>query len=106
VKQARSLTVYLIALLSAVPVSAVARATPRSMAHSSGHDAASALDASPQKQKVMCFWLSYGRQRYICGQETIDEVKKKCNSIASAEVGEPVECSCTDDQEYIRDSCD
>jgi len=54
----------------------------------------------------MCFWLSYGRQRYICGQETIDEVKKKCNSIASAEVGEPVECSCTDDQEYIRDSCD
>lgn len=58
------------------------------------------------KPKVMCFWLAYSRQRYMCGEGSIDRVKKKCNEVASAEVGEPVECSCTDDPEYIKDSCD
>jgi len=100
--------VGLIALFTVEPVSALAPphcASAAAMTVASHSEVAGPLDTPPQKQKVMCFWLSYGRQRFICGDELIDEVKKKCNKIASTEVGEPVECSCTDDPEYIRDSC-
>ncbi|HXS18157.1 MAG TPA: hypothetical protein VN764_13260 [Polyangiaceae bacterium] len=87
-------------LASPLPVERVSSAQAR------GPSDIEPLEASAEKRKVMCFWLSFGRQRYMCGDESLDEVKKKCNQVASAEVGEPVECSCTDDPEYIRDSCD
>lgn len=64
----------------------------------------SSLEDAPKK--IMCSYLVYGNQRYICGEPPLEDVKKKCNEKASEERGEKTECACTADQGYIGDACD
>ena len=58
------------------------------------------------KKKIMCSWLSFGQTRFICGEGNLADVKKSCDQKATQERGEPAECACTDDPQYIQNSCD
>lgn len=68
------------------------------------HDPVSKLGSD--NDKVMCSYLSYGVRNYVCGKPPMEDVKKKCEEEGSKEHGEKITCACTDDPNYIRDTCD
>ncbi len=58
-----------------------------------------------KEKKVMCSYLLYGAKHSVCGPPPMEDVKKKCEEKGSAEHGEKITCQCTDDPNYIRDTC-
>jgi|SRR6187551_2821708 len=86
-----------------LPASATAEGV---QAADSSHEGLTPLDDPPKKKKVLCSWWSYANLRYMCGEPPLAAFKKKCDQQITKEIGQPSECSCTDDQDYIKDTCD
>lgn len=70
--------------------------------------ARSPIGAYPLAEKpaqILCSYLLYGSRQFVCGPPPMEELKKKCNEKATAERGEKTTCQCSDDPNYIRDTC-
>jgi hypothetical protein len=54
---------------------------------------------------VMCQWLAEGKTQFMCLEKPMKEAQKTCDEQASKSRGDTSKCACTDDENYIRDSC-
>jgi hypothetical protein len=63
-------------------------------------------EGGDKPKKIMCSWIAYSRNEYMCLEGDMKEAQKKCDETATKMRGEPSKCKCTDDPNYIRDVCD
>lgn len=64
------------------------------------------LAESAKERKVLCSYIAWGGERRVCGEGSVADVKKRCDKEATKVLGEPSECTCSDDPSYIQDVCD
>lgn len=63
------------------------------------------MSDSKEPKVVMCQWFAGGKTEYMCLKKPMKEAQKTCNEQASKQRGDDSKCSCTDDENYIRDTC-
>lgn len=65
-----------------------------------------ASSAAEKPRQILCSYLLYGSRQFVCGPPPLEDLQKKCAEKATAERGEETTCQCSDDPNYIRDTCD